>query len=83
MIKPELLIDITGPDGNIYVILGKVMQILRKQRMITDWNNLRDAVTTSHSYSRALYEINKVVSLIDLSKDKVLEKRLKEGANNG
>ena len=77
------MIDISGPDGNIYVILAKVMEILRRQRRITDWNNVRDAVYNSKSYSQALCEVNKVVELIDLSEDKILEKRLKEGVNNG
>ena len=83
MEKPVLEIDISGPDGNIYVIMGMVMQILRKQRRYTDWNNLRDAITSSKSYANALREINKVVELIDISADGVLEKYLKEGVNNG
>lgn len=83
MEKPVLEIDISGPDGNIYVIMGMVMQILRKQRRYTDWNNLRDAITSSKSYANALREINKVVELVDISADGVLEKYLKEGVNNG
>lgn len=83
MERPKLEIDISGPDGNIYVIMGKVMQILRKQRRITDWNNLRDAITSSKSYANALKEVNKVVELIDLSDDKILDRYLKEGVNNG
>ena len=78
-----LEIDISGPDGNIYVIMGLVMQILRKQRRYTDWNNLRDAITSSKSYANALREINKVVELVDISADGLLDKYLKEGVNNG
>ena len=83
MEKPILEIDISGPDGNIYVIMGLVMQILRKQRRYTDWNNLRDAITSSKSYAKALREINKVVELVDISADGLLDKYLKEGVNNG
>ena len=83
MEKPMLEIDISGPDGNIYVIMGLVMQILRKRRRYTDWNNLRDAITSSKSYANALREINKVVELIDISADGLLDKYLKEGVNNG
>ena len=83
MEKPILEIDISGPDGNIYVIMGLVRQILRKQRRYTDWNNLRDAITSSKSYANALREINKVVELIDISADGLLDKYLKEGVNNG
>lgn len=83
MEKPLLEIDISGPDGNIYVIMGLVMQILRKQRRYTDWNNLRDAITSSKSYANALREINKMVELVDISADGLLDKYLKEGVNNG
>lgn len=83
MEKPILEIDISGPDGNIYVIMGLVMQILRKQRRYTDWNNLRDAITSSKSYANALREINKVVELVDISADGLLDKYLKESVNNG
>ena len=83
MEKPILEIDISGSDGNIYVIMGLVMQILRKQRRYTDWNNLRDAITSSKSYANALREINKVVELVDISADGLLDKYLKEGVNNG
>ena len=83
MEKPILEIDISGPDGNIYVIMGLVRQILRKQRRYTDWNNLRDAITSSKSYANALREINKVVELVDISSDGLLDKYLKEGVNNG
>lgn len=81
--KPILEIDISGPDGNIYFIMAKVMQILRKQRRYTDWNNLRDAITSSKSYANALREINKVVELVDVSAEGLLDKYLKEGVNNG
>ena len=83
MEKPILEIDISGPDGNIYFIMAKVMQILRKQRRYTDWNNLRDAITSSKSYTNALREINKVVELVDISAEGLLDKYLKEGVNNG
>ena len=83
MEKPILEIDISGSDGNIYVIMGLVRQILRKQRRYTDWNNLRDAITSSKSYANALREINKVVELVDISSDGLLDKYLKEGVNNG
>ena len=63
--------------------MGLVMQILRKQRRYTDWNNLRDAITSSKSYANALREINKVVELVDISADGLLDKYLKEGVNNG
>lgn len=44
MQRPKLYIDITGPDGNIYFILAKVSNIMKKKRRINDFNELRDTV---------------------------------------
>jgi hypothetical protein len=38
---------------------------MRKQRRITEYNDLRDRVTSSGSYTEALAEIRKVVDLVD------------------
>ena len=54
-----------GSSGNIYWILGAVREALRKQRRITEYNDLRDRVTSSGSYTEALAEIRKVVDLVD------------------
>lgn len=77
--RPELFIDITGPDGNIYFILAKASQILRKHQRINDYNNLRDDVCKSKSYDEALYKVNQVIELIDISEDSVLEEYLRKG----
>ena len=63
--KPELHFRSNGPTGNIYAILGNVRNALAKQRRITDYNSLRDAVFASDSYEGALSEIRKYVDLID------------------
>lgn len=63
--KPELHFHSKGPTGNIYAILGNVRNALTKQRRITDFNSLRDAVFESSSYEDALAEIRKYVNLID------------------
>lgn len=52
-------------SGNIFVILALVRRELQKQRRITDYNNLRDRVTTSGSYEEALAIIRETVNLID------------------
>ena len=82
MKKPQLAIDISGPDGNIYAVLAKVMQILGKQQRKSDFNKVKEKVFNSKSYSKALCEINEVVKLIDISEEKLLEKELKAGARN-
>ena len=52
-------------SGNIFVILALVRRELQKQRRITDYNNLRDRVTSSGSYEEALAIIRETVNLID------------------
>lgn len=63
--KPELHFRSKGPSGNIYWILGHARNALTKERRITDYNTLRDAVFSSDSYGCALSEIRKYVNLID------------------
>lgn len=52
-------------SGNIFAILAMVRWELQKQRRITDYNNLRDRVTSSGSYEEALAIIRETVNLID------------------
>lgn len=65
MNRPEIHFNSNGPSGNIFWILGTVRDALRKQRRITEYNDLRDRVTSSGSYTEALTEIRKLVDLID------------------
>ena len=65
MQRPEIRFSSSGPSGNIFWILGAVREALRKQRRITEYNDLRDRVTSSGSYTEALAEIRKVVDLVD------------------
>ena len=57
MKREKLFIDITGPDGNIYFILAKVQMIMKKQRRIKDFNELKEKIYKG-SYYQALYRIN-------------------------
>ncbi len=65
MKKPEVHFRSRCESGNIYFILGMVRDVLRKQRRITDYNNLRDQVLHSSSYAEALRIIREKVNLID------------------
>jgi len=76
MRKPELQIDITGPDGNIYFMLIRTREVLRKKRRLNDYNILQAKVFNSKSYKQAVNEINQVVKLIDISERQELTKLL-------
>ena len=73
-----MYIDITGPDGNIYFILGKVSDIMKKARRITEFNNLRDQVYQG-TYFQALYRISKVITLVDTSEAQKLAGFIEKG----
>lgn len=65
MQRPEIRFSSRGPSGNIFHILALVREAMRKQRRITEYNDLQDRVTSSGSYTEALAEIRKVVDLVD------------------
>lgn len=67
MEKARIEFDSTGETGNIYWILGRVRDALRKQRRITDYNNMWERVQKSGSYEQALEVIREYVDLVDTS----------------
>ena len=48
--KPIIEYDPYGHTGNIFWILGEVNKIMRKQRRIIAYNELRDRVFEAQSY---------------------------------
>ena len=66
MNKPRVEIHSQGPEGNIYFIIGKARDALRKARQISDYNDMWERVQKSKSYPAALAEIRKEIDLIDL-----------------
>ena len=62
--KPVVEYDPYGHSGNIYWILGQVSEIMRKQRRIIAFNDLRDRVFEAQSYDEALKIIGEEVTLI-------------------
>ena len=74
----EMYIDITGPDGNMYFMLGKVSQIMRKARRINEFNELRDKIYQG-TYYQGLYRINKIIKLIDTSEQQILAEFISRG----
>lgn len=51
-------------SGNIYWIMGKVRDIMRKERRITDWNNAWERIQKT-DYPGALAILRELVDLID------------------
>ena len=62
--KPIVEYDPYGHSGNIYWILGQVSEIMRKQRRIIAFNDLRDRVFEAQSYDEALEIIGEEVTLV-------------------
>ena len=62
--KPVVEYDPYGHSGNIYWILGQVSEIMRKQRRIIAFNDLRDRVFEAQSYDEALKIIGEEVTLV-------------------
>ena len=61
--KPVIEYDPYGHTGNIFWILGEVNKIMRKQRRIIAYNELRDRVFEAQSYEEALAIIGEEVTL--------------------
>jgi len=64
--KPRVEFRSRGESGNVFAILGLVRAALRKERRITEYNEIYCAVTTSGSYAEALGLIRQSVDLVDL-----------------
>lgn len=62
--KPIVEYDPYGHSGNIYWILGEVSKIMRRQRRIIAYNDLRDRVFEAQSYEEALQIIGEEVTLV-------------------
>ena len=65
MEKQILHFNSRGESGNIFYILGRVRCVMAKQRRITEYNYMWEAVQKSGSYEAALEIIGKHIPLID------------------
>lgn len=65
MERPKIEYNRRKPSGNIYYILGKARDALRKQHRITDYNNMWEKVQKSGSYEEALKAIGEYCDLIE------------------
>ena len=65
MTKPTVIFNRSKESGNIFAILSKVREELRKQRRISEFNELWDKIQGCKSYEEALEHIRKVVDLVE------------------
>ena len=65
MKKPTVKFNRLKESGNIFAILSKVREELRKQRRISDFNELWDKIQGCTSYEEALEHIRNVVDLVE------------------
>ena len=66
MSKPTIKYNPRGEDGNIFVILAKTREALRKQRRLQDYNDCWHAVQKCKSYEEALEIIRRYVNLVEV-----------------
>ena len=64
MAKAVIHFQSSHETGNIYWIMGKVRDIMRKERRITDWNNAWERIQKT-DYAGTLAILRELVDLID------------------
>ena len=63
--KTKVEFSSKGPEGNIYYILRKVADAMKKESRIIEYNDLRDEVFNCESYADAIAKIREHIDLID------------------
>ena len=65
--KPVIYYNSRGESGNIFRLLGELQKVMRKQRRIIAFNDIRDRVLAAQSYDEARQIISEEVTLKDSS----------------
>ena len=65
MERPVIEFSRRGPSGNIYYILGKARDALRKQQRINDYNETWEKVQKCDSYEESLDAIREYCDLVE------------------
>ena len=68
MKRPVIEYNRRGETGNIFWILCRLLQEMRKQRRIAEYNDIRDRVVNANSYAEALEIMSEVADLVDTVK---------------
>lgn len=60
--KPKITIDFSGPEGNIFFIIGKACKVINKE----DSYKLRNEIVKCHSYEEAISKVEEYVTIVGL-----------------
>lgn len=63
--KPKLRIDLRGQDDNIFVVIGRAAEILKRSNKRDEANEMKNRVIKQKSHASALKVINEYVQLIE------------------
>lgn len=66
--RPRIEYNSRGETGNTFWLLCRLLQEMRKQHRIAEYNDIRDRVLESGSYKEALAIIGEIADLVDTAK---------------
>ena len=66
--RPRIEYNSRGETGNTFWLLCRLLQEMRKQRRIAEYNDIRNRVVNANSYAEALEIMSEVADLIDTAK---------------
>jgi hypothetical protein len=61
--KPVMKINLNGPDGNIFAVVGKAIDIMEKAYSEKEIKDLKNRVFNSKSYDEALSVVGEYVKI--------------------
>lgn len=64
--KPELFIDLNGPDGNVFMVIGKAARVLRKAGLEEEAEEMQERLPNCDSYEDALNMVREYVELYEM-----------------
>ena len=61
--KPVMKINLNGPDGNIFAVVGKAIDVMKKAYSEKEIKDLKNRVFNSKSYDEALSVVEEYVKI--------------------
>lgn len=76
--RPEMMIDLSGPDGNVFAVMGMARKLVSKEMGSDVTKEFKEKLdeemkNPETSYENILKVVNEYVELIDVSGTYVLE----------